>query len=65
MASSKNVEQPIKYVRDFYITNPETGQKTLDSRWHYDTKKNPYGPVLVENFIFPPKDKKKLKRSKK
>lgn len=59
MASSKVVEQPVKFVQEFYIKDIETGEKILESKWHYDLKKTPYGPVLVENFILPKKEKKK------
>ena len=63
MASTKTLEQPVKFTREFFTTDPDTGAKILESRWHYDTKKNPYGPVLVENFITP--EKKKKEKSKK
>lgn len=55
-------EQPTKFVREYYEYDWETKAKKLSSRWHYDLKKFPRGPILVEEFIFPEKEKKKRKK---
>jgi hypothetical protein len=51
-----------KFVREYYTYDWETRTRKLDSRWHYDLRKFPYGPVLVEEFNFPEKEKKKRKK---
>lgn len=43
-----------KFVVEYF-----TDDKKLDSRWHYDYSRTRNGPVLVEHFIFPNKEKKK------
>lgn len=55
-------ESPIKFVREYFTFDWETRVKKLDSRWHYDLKKFPYGPILVEDFSAPVKEKKKKKK---
>lgn len=52
----------IKFVRDYYQYDYETRTKKLISRWHYDLKKSPNGPVLVEEFDFNQKETKKRKK---
>lgn len=47
-------EAPTKFVVEYF-----TDDKKLDSRWHYNHAKTKNGPVLVEEFIFPEKEKKK------
>jgi hypothetical protein len=56
-------EQPSKFTHEYYDYDSETKTKKLSSRWHYDLKKFPYGPTLVEEFNLPAKEKKK--RTKK
>lgn len=48
-----------KFVREYR----DEVTKKLTSRWHYDLSITKYGPVLVEEFDLPPKQRKK--RSKK
>lgn len=52
----------IKFVREYFSYDYDTKTKKLASRWHYDLKKFPYGPVLVEEFDFPVKEKKTRKK---
>lgn len=54
-------EQPTKFVREFFDYDWETKTKKLSSRWHYDLKKFPNGPIMTEEFIFPEKEKRKRK----
>jgi hypothetical protein len=56
------IEKPTKFVREYYTFSWETREKKIDSRWHYDLKKFPYGPVLVEEFNLPAKEKKSKKK---
>ena len=56
------IEQPTKFVREFFEYDWDTKTKKLSSRWHYDLKKFPNGPILTEEFIFPPKEKKTRKK---
>jgi hypothetical protein len=60
-------EQNHKFVVEYFTTNQETRVKKLESRWHYDLKKFRNGPVLVEEFNLPSKEKeiKKEKEEKK
>jgi len=51
----------VKFVREYFTYDWETRTKKLDSRWHYDLKKFPNGPILVEEFNFPEKEKRKRK----
>lgn len=48
-----------KFVREYR----DEVTKKVTARWHYDLTISKYGPILVENFDLPPKEKKK--RSKK
>ncbi len=48
-----------KFVREYR----DEVTKKLTSRWHYDLSITRHGPVLVEEFDLPPKQRKK--RSKK
>lgn len=58
----KTTSPTTKFVREYYNYDPETRVKTLDSRWHYDLKKFRYGPILVENFSSPEKEKNLRKK---
>ena len=58
----KTPEPPTKFVREYFTTNWETREKKLDSRWHYDLKKFSRGPILVEDFSAPEKEKKSKKK---
>jgi hypothetical protein len=40
------VEKASKYTVEFR----ETSKDKISSIWHYDLKKNPHGPVYVQNF---------------
>ena len=40
----------VKFIQEYYDNDPETGNKILSSRWHYDLDKTKFGPILVENF---------------
>jgi hypothetical protein len=51
-----------KFVREYFSYNSETREKKIDSRWHYDLNKQPYGPILVEEFNLPRPEKKKRKK---
>jgi len=55
-------EQSTKFVREYFTYDFDTRTKKLDSRWHYDLKKFHNGPVLVEDFSAPEKEKKKKKK---
>lgn len=43
----------LQYVHEFYDEN-----KKLSSRWHYDLTKSKNGPIMVEHFNLPGKEKK-------
>lgn len=45
---------PTKFVIDYY-----NNEKQLESRWHYNYEKTKNGPVLVEEFLLPKKEKEK------
>ena len=49
-----------KFVREYI----DEATKKLTARWHYDTSITKYGPVLVEEFGLPPKEKKSRKANK-
>ena len=49
-----------KFVREY---KDEVTKKITD-RWHYDLTINKYGPILVENFELPPKERKKRTKKK-
>lgn len=51
-----------KFVREYYDYDYETKTKKLSSRWHFDLKKFPYGPILVEELNFAEKETKKRKK---
>lgn len=55
-------ERLTKFVREYFTYDFDTRTKKLDSRWHYDLKKFSRGPVLVEDFSAPVKEKKKKKK---
>ena len=52
MALSKQVEQPLKFTREY---KDSTGKVT--ERWHYDLTKFRNGPIVVENLDLPAKEK--------
>lgn len=51
-----------KFTREYFTFDFDTRTKKLVSRWHYDLKKFRNGPILVEEFDFPAKEKKKKKK---
>lgn len=51
---------PHKFVREY---KDDTNKKVL-SRWHYDYSIRKSGPVLVEEFDLPPKERKKRTNKK-
>lgn len=53
----------VKFVREYFQYDYDTKTKKLASRWHFDLKKFPNGPILVEEFDFKEKEKK-VKKSK-
>ena len=55
-------EQNHKFVVEYFSTDWETRAKKLESRWHYDLKKFRNGPILVEEFDLPPKEKEPKKK---
>ena len=55
-------EQNHKFVREYFTIDPETRIKKVESRWHYDLKKFRNGPILVEEFNLPPKEKEFKKK---
>lgn len=55
-------EQNPKFVIEYSTTDPGTRVKKVESRWHYDLKKFRNGPVLVEEFNLPPKEKEPKKK---
>jgi hypothetical protein len=51
-------ETPSKYViREYY-----NDEKKLESRWTYNYSVFPYGPILVEEFNLPRKEKQKKEK---
>lgn len=46
-----------KFVREYYDDN-----KKLESRWHYNYDVFKNGPILVEEFNLPKKEKKQKKK---
>ena len=50
---------PVKFIVEYL-----NDEKQVESRWHYDYSKTKSGPVLVEEFNFPQKERKS-KESKK
>jgi hypothetical protein len=53
-----------KFVREYFTYDYETRTKKLASRWHYDLKKFPNGPILVEDFTEEEIKKRKKKSVK-
>lgn len=49
-----------KFMREY--TDEVT--KKVTARWHYDLSITKNGPILVEEFGLPPKEKKKRKDNK-
>lgn len=58
MAKVTTADTPLIIVREY---RDEKGK--LESRWTYDPSITKFGPILVEEFSLPPKEKKK--RTKK
>ena len=57
---AKATEPPrTKFVVDYFDDD-----KKLESRWHYDYNKTKNGPVLVEEFNLPAKERKSRKSKK-
>lgn len=52
-------EIPTKFVVEY-----KSDDGKLEARWHYDYSKTKAGPVLVEHFDLPPKERKKKKKAK-
>jgi hypothetical protein len=48
-----------KFIREY-----KSDDGKLESRWHYDRDIHPYGPILVEEFNLPRKEKKAKKVAK-
>lgn len=51
---------PTKFVREYY----DDASKKIASRWHYDHSITKNGPILVEEFGLPPKEKVKKNSNK-
>lgn len=49
-----------KFVREYM----DDTNKKVASRWHYDYSITKNGPVLVEEFALPPKEKKTRTKKK-
>ena len=56
---SKPQEEGKKFVVE-YIENGK-----VISKWHYDYEKSKFGPILVEEFDLPPKQRKSKSKPKK
>jgi len=54
MAFEKKPAPQEKFVIEY-----KTEEGKLDARWHYDYSVTRKGPVLVENFNLPQKERKK------
>lgn len=50
---------PTKFVVEYFDDD-----KKLESRWHYDHNKTKNGPILVEEFNLPGREKKKVGKKK-
>ena len=54
---AKTIDPPVKYIiREYYDDN-----KKLESRWTYNLEIFRNGPILVEEFNLPRKEKKSRK----
>ena len=51
------VEAPRQFIQEF-----KDEQGKVIARWHYDRDKFRNGPILVENFDLPRKEKKSKKK---
>lgn len=51
------IKTDTKFVREYHDDD-----KKLESRWHYDLSVTKNGPVLVESFNLPKKEKKKKEK---
>jgi hypothetical protein len=57
---AKAIEIPsTKFIVEYF-----NDQKQVQSRWHYDYEKTKNGPVLVEEFNLPQKERKSIKSKK-
>ena len=54
---AKATEAQSKFIVEY---KDETGK--LEARWHYDHEKNRFGPILVEEFNLPKKERTKKKK---
>lgn len=54
------IETPTKFVVEYRSDNGK-----LEAKWHYDYSKTKAGPVLVEHFDLPSKEKKSKRKSSK
>lgn len=54
---AKSNETPTKFTVEYLDES-----KKLSSRWHYDYSIQKNGPVLVEEFSLPKKEKRKKKK---
>jgi hypothetical protein len=52
MALSKPLEPQTKFIREY-----KDRDGNVTDRWHYDLNKFRNGPILVENFELPKKEK--------
>ena len=48
-----------------FVVEYKSDDGKLEARWHYDYSKTKFGPVLVEHFDLPPKEKKSKRKSRK
>ncbi len=49
--------KPRKFIQEFL-----NEQKKVIARWHYDLDKFSRGPIQVENFDMPPKERKSKRK---
>jgi len=50
----------IKFVREYI----DDVTKKVTARWHYDLSITKNGPILAEDLVLPPKEKKSRKANK-
>lgn len=53
------LEAPKKFIQEF-----KDDKGKVIARWHYDRDKFRNGPIFVENFDLPPKERKSKKKNK-
>lgn len=54
---ARSAEAQSKFIVDY---KDDSGK--LESRWHYDYEKYSFGPILVEEFNLPKKEKRTKKK---